>query len=73
MKKKLVVLSLAAVLAVPAFLFIQNRSNNSCSLIMENVEALANDEVKDLDKPVWERFYREDGGYNCAKPGNETC
>ncbi len=44
MKKKLVVLSLAAVLAVSALLFIQSRSDKQNDLLLANVEALAGDE-----------------------------
>ena len=44
MKKKLVVLSLAAVLAVSAFLFIQSRSDKQNDLLLANVEAFAGDE-----------------------------
>lgn len=45
MKKKLVVLCLAAILAVSALLFIQSRSDSQNDLLLANVEALAEDET----------------------------
>lgn len=46
---------------------------SSFGLMFSNLEALANAEGG-YDQKIWERFYRPDGtGYNCAKPGNETC
>ncbi|MEA5005683.1 MAG: NVEALA domain-containing protein [Rikenellaceae bacterium] len=49
MKRKLVVLCLAAVLAVSAFLFIQNRYDNQNDLLLANVEALAEDEASNTE------------------------
>lgn len=46
-----------------------HRSSNS--FIEQNIEALSDGES--LNDPIWTRFYRDDLGYNCAKPGKETC
>jgi hypothetical protein len=42
-------------------------------LTVDNIEALAKDEVE-YDKEIWKRYYRtENDGFNCTKGGNETC
>jgi len=74
MKKKLIIFCFVAVATVSAVLYVQSRSNVDNDLFMKNVEALAEEEEDyGRDKPIWEKRYRDDGGYNCCKPGNEKC
>ncbi len=74
MKKKLVVLCLAAVLAVSAFLFIQNRYDNQNDLLLANVEALADGEYFTFNGQEWNKdyhLYNEIGEHWC--PQIEEC
>lgn len=41
-------------------------------MIETNIEALTDDEYG-LDIPQWTRTHFTAGGYNCYKPGSETC
>lgn len=53
-------------------------SNFGDDVLNENVEALTINESQEqeglpLNDPIWIRFYRSDGGFNCCRGGNEIC
>lgn len=78
MKKRTVkigILLFFVVLATIGTKLANNDKISSFGLMFSNLEALASAEGEgDYDQKIWEKFYRPDGtGYNCAKPGNETC
>ncbi len=70
MKKIIVILLSAFVATMATALFCKTLSAPKNDVFEENIEALSEGE---LNQPIWERYYRNDLEYNCAKPGNETC
>lgn len=73
MKKKLILLAgLLFAIATVATTVMGSRSNDDMSLLMQNVEALAQRE--DLGESKWDVYQRPDGtGSNCIEPGSEPC
>lgn len=75
MKKKSFIAMLVATIAaivISAVLAASNFSPTPDPLFEDNLDALTSIE-NDLNNPVWEVYHRPDGGFNCAKGGNETC
>ena len=73
--KKAILLAAGAVLlaaTVSTFVYVKNGSDSMDELFDANVEALTQNE-DDLSSAIWIRSYRQDGGYNCTKGGDETC
>lgn len=74
MKTKIKIAAVAVVAAVAGVgVYTAQRTNTMSDIALANVEALAQNEGGDYGSPVWTRYYRGDGGYNCTKPGNQIC
>ena len=72
MKKIIIAVFVAAMTICSVMIVCKVVSSPMNECVRENIEALADDEIP-YNQPVWERYYRNDLEYNCAKPGNETC
>ena len=74
MKKKLILAASVAIVAAAAFCGISSavRISSKNDILNQNVEALSSGELN-LNDPVWIKYHREDGGFNCTRGGEEVC
>lgn len=74
MRKTMKVAFVAAVVAMAGYgVYTNQKAELMSDVMLENIEALA-DEEGNYNKKIWERFYRPEGdGYNCTQTGHETC